>query len=146
MTTTYQRHLAAINAGRIEKTNIIGLRKIFNALARKDAGLSVGRMSPKISDGEAAALMDAIIAKLPRVVGPLHDSGLKVLRSPRYAKRLRNVAGIIATLDHFELAGFDQLGRYGGNTPLYRAVSRSGGSFTFRNVAWQSGGNGPEVI
>ena len=148
MATTYQRHLAAINAGRIEKTNVIGLRKIFNAQARKDAGLSVSRTSPKITDGEAAALMDAIIAKLPRVVkdGELHFGGLKALLNPRYTKRLRDVATIIASLDHFELAGFDQLNRYGGNVPLYRAVARDGSHFTFRNVAWQSGGNGPEVI
>jgi hypothetical protein len=80
------RHMAAVQSGKVEKTNIIGIRKAINAIER---------------DGETAAMIDAVF-KLecaiaehrPAVVGSLHDSGLKVLRNPRYAKRWTQRAAI----------------------------------------------------
>lgn len=146
MPDTFQRHMAAIDANAVTKSNIIGLRKIFNRLARQDARLSVGK-NPKIEPGQAAALMNAIIEKTPKVVGDLHLTGLKVLRNRRYARRWTSYqTDVISNLDHFELVGFEQLEQNGGNTPIYRAVTRSGKSFTFINPSWQSGGDGPEVI
>jgi hypothetical protein len=58
----------------------------------------------------------------------------------------------IANLDHFELIRFDRLGDRGRySVPVYRAVSRSGGSFAFRNIPWQTayfGGfdDGPRAV
>lgn len=85
------------------------------------------------------------------LVGPLHDSGLKVLRNPRYAKRWTARQQLtIANLDHFELLRFDRVGRR-YSVPVYRAVSRSGGSFAFRNIPWQTAyysglDDGPRVV
>jgi hypothetical protein len=139
------RHKAAVQSGRIEKTNIIGIRKAINAIER---------------GGEPSAMIDAVF-KLecaiaehrPAVVGSLHDSGLKVLRNPRYAKRWTARQQLtIANLDHFELIRFDRLGDRGRySVPVYRAVSRSGGSFAFRNIPWQTayfGGldDGPRAV
>jgi hypothetical protein len=139
------RHMAAVRTGKVDKTNIIGIRKAINAIER---------------DGETAAMIDAVF-KLerhrgmhrPAVVGSLHDSGLKVLRNPRYAKRWTARQQLtIANLDHFELIRFDRLGDRGRySVPVYRVVSRSGGSFAFRNIPWQTayfGGldDGPRVV
>lgn len=144
-TNTYLRHLNAINADAVTKSNIIGLRKLFNAQARKEHGYWTGRTSPKIHAGEVVALDEIIAIKRPKVTGELHDSGLKLLRDKRYAKRLRNAASIIADLECFRLVGFEFIDST-HCVPLYRAIAKDGQSFTFRNVPWQSGGNGPEVI
>jgi hypothetical protein len=59
---------------------------------------------------------------------------------------LEPVADVIATLHGFRLVRFDRIGRNGENcVPVYRAVGKSG-SFLFRNVAWQAGGDGPELV
>lgn len=108
---------------------------------------------------QADAILDAIRKHRPRVAGELHDGGLKVLRNRRYAKRLAPYADSIAALDHFRLVDLEDLSRRDGtyNTPIYAAWSTvppkgdalDGGTyeaFRFRNVPWQSGGNGPEII
>jgi hypothetical protein len=137
------RHKAAVQSGRIEKTNIIGIRKAINAIER---------------GGETAAMIDAVfdlecaIAEhRPAVVGSLHDSGLKVLRNPRYAKRWTPAElQIIACADHFELIRFDRVGRR-YSVPVYRVVSHDGQSFAFRNIPWQTAyfdglDDGPRVV
>lgn len=54
---------------------------------------------------------------------------------------------ILAGLSHFKLVGFDTIGRRGDMyTPVYRAYDTQGRSFPFRNIPWQSGGNGPEIL
>jgi hypothetical protein len=140
------RHLAAVNAGTVEKTNIIGIRKAINELERN------ARNPPEESDA-LFELECAIKEHRPRVTGALHDSGLKVLRNPRYAKRWNErEAGIISRLHHFELIRFDRVGprgRYG--QPVYRAVDVVGQSFAFRNIPWQTayyGGldDGPRIV
>ena len=96
----------------------------------------------------------------PRVADELHEGGLKVLRNRRYAKRLEPFAASIAALDHFRLVGFEDISRRGDgthNVPVYAAWSTippkgdalDGGTyeaFRFRNVPWQSGGDGPEIV
>ena len=139
-----EKHLAAIESGTVEKSNVIGLRKLFNAADRLTCGYSVSRTAPRIRDGDDELLMDAIQCRQPRIVGELHDTGLKLLRSARYRKRLAPVAGIIARLDHFRIVSFDYTGS--GHVPVYEAVADDGRSFTFRNVPWQSGGDGPELL
>jgi hypothetical protein len=87
----------------------------------------------------------AIKEREPEVAGALHDSGLKVLRNPRYTKRWDGYEqDVIDNLDHFELIRFDRVGsrgRYG--MPVYRAVAYVGRgkaerSFAFRNIPWQT--------
>jgi hypothetical protein len=139
-------HLSDIRSGLVSRTNVIGLRKALNAEARRYQRLSVSSTAPKIS-GEALAACEHARAEFrPRVSQDLHDSGLKLLRSPRYRKRLAPVADIIAGIESFHLVSYDALGRYGDyHVPVYKAVSPAG-SFLFRNIPWQSGGDGPEIL
>lgn len=138
-------HMAAIKAGEVTKTNIIGLRKILNADARRAKGYSVSSTCPNYTAAEVAALVSAVERKKPRVVGALHDSGLKLLQSPRYKKRLAPFADIVAKIDTFRLVGYDMIDRDMHAVPLYMACAGRK-SFMFRNVPWQAGGNGPEVL
>lgn len=145
MSKAFQRHYAAITSGEVTKTNVFGLRKALNKAARAANGWSVSDTAA-ITEEEAIELDRAVEKHEPRVVGELHDSGVAVLRNPRYAKRwTAGEAAIIADLDSFRLVGFDPVGST-GHVPRYRAVARNGASFEFVNVPWQSGGNGPEVV
>lgn len=157
MPTAAQRHLAAIKSGEVTKTNIIGIRKALNHVARLEARLSGNRCS--VTPAEAREIESAIAAHRPRVVGELHDSGLKLLRSPRYRKRLESVRPGIDALESFRLVGFEFIDSL-HVTPIYAAWAHvppvkgrdpfppgaTYEAFKFRNVAWQSGGNGPEII
>jgi len=139
-------HLADIKARKVTKTNVIGLRKAINANERRVRGYSTGATCPKTTAAEVAELEAALRKFKPRVVGPLHETGLKLLSSPRYKKRLASVAKIIAHLESFHLIGFDRIGDHGLNvTPLYEARG-AGKAFTFRNIPWQAGGNGPQLV
>lgn len=63
----------------------------------------------------------------------------------------------IDNLDHFTLCGFDRIGQRGAYAvPVYQVWAKvpakgdalDGGTyaaFCFKNVPWQSGGNGPEI-
>jgi len=145
ISNTYKRHLAAIHSDNVTRSNVIGLRKLLNATARKESRLSVSCTSPDVTPEQAYWLQEAVERDQPRVTGELHDSGLALLRSKRYAKRLAPVADIIAAIDHFCLSGFEWLDSY-HCVPVYLAKASDGRSFTFRNVPWQSGGNGPEIL
>ena len=140
------KHLDDIKAGTVTKTNVIGIRKAINADERRARGYSVSSTCAKLSSSDVAALERALADHEPRVTGELHDSGLKLLRSPRYRKRLESVADIIEHLDSFHLVAFDRIGQAGlYSVPVYRARG-AGRSFLFRNIAWQSGGDGPEIV
>lgn len=134
---TAERHMAAIQSGEVTKTNVIGIRKAVNHAARLRAGWSA---RSAVTIPEANALETALEHHEPRVVGELHESGLAVLRSPRWRKRWNEKqAGIIERLDHFKLARFDRIGSRGAHAvPVYRAVDVTGQSFLFRNVPWQT--------
>lgn len=155
---TFNCHLAAVKAGKVTRTNIIGIRKLLNGAVRRAAGWSVGMTAPLGTLDQADEILTAIRKHQPRVTGELHASGLKVLRNPRHAKRLADYADSIAAADHFRLVDFDQLGRDGAySVPIYALWSTvppkgdalDGGTYEalrFRNIPWQSGGNGPEII
>ncbi len=138
-------HLAAIQAGNVTKTNIIGIRKALNAMDRRSRGYSTGPTCPQLTFEECDEILGALYRHKPKVTGELHDSGIKVLRNRRYAKRLAPYAEIIASDDlAFKLIDFEDVAR-GYYVPIYEAASAKG-SFAFRNVAWQSGGDGPEIV
>lgn len=141
-------HAAAIRAGVVTKTNVIGLRKALNSHEREVRGYSISSTAPRITKDERFELLnDLLPAFHPVVTGELHDSGVKLLQSPRYRKQLAPVAEIVADIDRFELVGFDYVGQYGLNTtPVYRCHGRNGKAFNFTNLAWQSGGNGPVIM
>lgn len=144
---SFSAHLDAIKSGYVTRTNVIGLRKALNSLARIDAGFSVGTTAPKVPKADVWEALHTIDRDNPRVTGELHDSGLKTLRNKRYAKRLAPYADLIQWPSHFELCGFEPIGRYGQyHVPIYRLVGQNGGSFKFINIPWQSGGNGPEIF
>lgn len=147
MSKAIQRHIAAIQSGAVERTNVIGIRKALNADARVRVGFRTGPTSPKISDDALAELMFELDRTRPRVIGDLHHTGLKLLRDRRYAKRLADYSDLIEWPSHFELWGWHSFGRWGTyHAPIYRLVGQNGGSFKFMNIPWQSGGNGPEII
>jgi hypothetical protein len=138
-----QRHTAAVNAGTVDKTNVIGIRKAINAMES-------GNWPAAMIDAQFE-LERAIAERQPTVTGTLHETGLKVLRNRRYAARWNELqAEIIANADHFELIRFDRVGhRY--SVPVYRVVSSDGRGFAFRNVPWQTAryeglDDGPRVV
>lgn len=146
MPSTFQRHLTAIESDAVTKTTVIGMRKALNAQARIDRGYSVSRTSPNITAEELSTLEKALEQLEPRVSGDLNASGLKLLQDKRYRRRFtESQLAIINALDHFRLVGFYWHENY-HCTPLYRAVGMNGESFRFYNVAWQSGGDGPQIL
>jgi hypothetical protein len=138
------KHLAAIRSGNVTKTNVIGLRKALNADARRLAGYSVSSVAPKLKGAELAAIIAELEAKEPLVRGSLHESGVRIVTGPRYAKRFDSVRHVVDSLHGFRLVRFDDVAEVGA-VPVYRAIG-SAGSFLFRVIAWQSGGDGPELV
>lgn len=126
------RHLAAVQSGTVEKTNIIGIRKAVNAMEQ-------GNWPAAMIDAQFE-LEQAIAEREPVVVGTLHETGLKVLRNPRYAKRWTELqAAIIERLHDFKLVRFDRVNPHRWQSvPVYRATDTLGRSFLFRNIPWQS--------
>jgi hypothetical protein len=152
MITTAQRHLAAIDAGTVTKSNVIGIRKAMNARERRDRGFPLSSHEAKAAP-RATLFETALADKEPRVAPELQESGLAILRNPRWRSRFTDrEREIIETLDHFRLVKFEIVGAAHGNAvPIYRAVARNGQSFLFRNIPWQSAVylgelTGPEVL
>jgi hypothetical protein len=147
MAKTLQKHLDAVRSGEVTRTNVIGIRKALNTDARRANGYSTGLTSPKIDEETLFDIMAEIDRTRPRVAGDLHESGLRLLRSKRYAKRLAPYADLIEWPSHFELWGWEAFGRRGGyHVPIYRLVGQNGGSMIFYNIPWQSGGDGPVIL
>lgn len=139
-------HLAAINGGTVTKTQVIGIRKAINHVERIRAGFSGNRSNATAE--ELFEIEKRLRMREPIVTGELHTSGLKLLRDPRYAKRFdeRQRCVIEASDAHFQLVRYDRCGRRGEYAvPVYRIIGGSG-NFLFRNIAWQSGGVGPEIV
>lgn len=157
---TIARHKAAVTDGRIERTNVIGIRKALNEMERS-------RNNPAELIDALFDLTEAIAEHRPTVAGELHDSGLKVLRNPRYAKRWTAEQQIaIDTLDHFTLIRFDWIGPRGAHVvPVYAVWAKvppvagvdpfppgvTYQAFAFRNIPWQSAWSlgeedGPRVV
>jgi len=146
---TYRAHLTAIHSGQVTATNVIGIRKAINARAWCDL---VRRYHGKLpmTAYQLSEIRAAIYRKRPRVTGTLHETGLAVLRNPRYRKRFdeRQTSIIHAPDAHFTLEGFEWITER-TVTPVYAVWARQGDvlqGFTFRNIPWQSGGKGPEVV
>lgn len=151
--STYKKHMAAIMAGTVTKSNVIGIRKAINARWRIDRNYSGSMTAPVWSRPDLNALERTLEAKEPRVDRTLHENGLAILRSPRWRSRFNEKqAGIIERLDCFRLVRFDRIGHEGSHcVPVYRAQDVTGQSFLFRNIPWQSavyGGmeSGPTVV
>lgn len=138
--STFAKHLAAIRSGEVTKSNVIGIRKAFNSFERTTRRLSVSSTCPQWTGDQITTIERALDLHKPIVTGELHETGLALLRSPRYRKRLASVAEIIAGLDHFRLVRFDPIGNpsYPKWIPVYQAIARDGRRFTFRNIPWQS--------
>ena len=136
--STFAKHLAAVKSGEITKSNVIGIRKAMNAYERKARRYSVSPTCPNWTAAQIAEIERALDLHRPLVTGGLHETGLALLRSPRYRKRLESVAGIVAALDHFRLVRFDYLGNGLHRVPVYQAIARDGRRFTFRNIPWQA--------
>lgn len=136
--STFAKHLAAVKSSEITKSNVIGIRKAMNAYERKASRYSISRTSPEWTDSQVTEIERALDQHKPRVAGELHETGLALLRSPRYRKRLASVAEIIAGLDHFRLVRFDYLDNGLHRVPVYRAIAGDGRRFTFRNIPWQT--------
>lgn len=147
MNRTAEKHLAAIRAGEVTRSNVIGLRKLINASERKEQGFSVSRTQCTVNWRDLQLIECAIDEHRPRVTGALHETGLALLNSPRYAKRLEWQRSFIARIEAFRLVRFDRLGSLDLHcVPVYRCEDAAGNHlFTFRNIPWQSGGDGPEI-
>jgi hypothetical protein len=148
MSKTIEKHIALLRSGKVDKATVAGLRRALNNHERAERGYSVSSTAANMTAEERDVILDEILYKHPAlVVGELAETGKALLQSKRYAKQLASVAYIIADIDHFTLVGFDYIGQYGDHVcPVYRAHNTKGESFPFRNVPWQSGGNGPEIM
>lgn len=141
--TVYQKHMAAIERGEIDKTTVIGLKKLVNMDWRRARGYSISSTAPKASPQEVEALQIAMRERAPAVVGELHESGVKVLRSDRFRRQLRDVADLVEEGPIlFRLVGFADIGR-GHFLPIYQVETRRG-SFRFQHVPWQASFTGAE--
>lgn len=130
-----QKHLDAIAAGSVTATNVIGLRKAANHVARLRAGWSGNRSSA--TQAEVDAAFDALAKYEPVVRGDLHASGVRLLTNKRWAKRFDAAqTDVIRTLHGFRLVRFDLIDA-AHVTPVYRACGETG-SFLFRNIPWQT--------
>lgn len=136
--STFAKHLADVKSGEITKSNVIGIRKAMNAYDLKARRYSISRTCPEWTGSQVTEIERALDQHKPRVAGELHETGLALLRSPRYRKRLASVAEIIAGLDHFRLVRFDYLDNGLHRVPVYRAIAGDGRRFTFRNIPWQT--------
>lgn len=142
--STIQKHIGAIKAGAVTKTNIIGIRKALNTDNRMRRNYSVSSTAPVIGPGQIEELIAAIHEKTPVVQGELHDSGVKVLTSPRYRKQLESVSDRIESgIQAFRLVDYWE--ERGNVYPVYQ-VQTPRGFFRFFNIPWQSGGRGPELL
>jgi hypothetical protein len=143
MSKTIEKHIAAIKSGKITQTNVIGLRKAFNARERAWKTRNEALMTDQQADEIHQLLADV----RPIVTGTLHETGLAVLRNPRYKRQLAQAADIIADAQGFKLVGFDCGETANGTyTPVYRVFDSKGHSLPFCVVPWQSGGNGPQLM
>ena len=147
MQPTIERHLAAINSGLVTKTNVIGLRKLINGMERMQAGWSVSKaLARSVDDFCAYDVEELLERRKPFVAGELVQSGIDLLRSKRYRKRLERVRAIVDDIRSFQLIRFDRIGRRGEYAvPVYRCNSWAGEFFDFRQIPWQSGGKGPDI-
>lgn len=138
-----QNHMDALRSGMITKTNVIGMRKAINHVERVTHGWSGNRSNA--TPREVSLMLELLDKARPIVKGELHDSGLKLLRSPRYKKRMDGAH--VERIAYFRLIRFDMLGDRGQYaTPVYQAIREDGSAFCFRNIPWQSGGDGPEFV
>jgi hypothetical protein len=146
---TAKRHMKAICGGEVTKSNVIGLRKAFNHVERLKRGWSGNRSAVTIE--EADKLRAELERHQPRVVGELHESGLKLLRSPRYKKLWTpHQAAAIEGATFFRLIGFVLIDST-HYAPAYRVFTKAGPAFAFYHVPWQAalGGQaeaGPHVL
>ena len=157
MIKSAQKYLDAIKRGEVTRGNILGLRKLINASERKARGLPISATSAAVDMDELDTIESAIALHCPLVTGDLHESGLAVLRNPRYKNRLQDYVHE-ADIKNFRLVRFDRIGRSGMNcVPVYQvwaAIPPKGDAmdegsylaFNFRNIPWQSGGEGPEIL
>lgn len=146
--TAMQRHLDAIASGQVTASNIIGIRKAANHVARLRQGWSGYRSNA--TPAEVTAAFQALAKGEPLVRGESHAAGVRVLNNRRYANRwTAQERRVIETLHGFRLAGFECLDD-SHHVPVFRALGETG-SFLFRNVPWQSADalgveSGPVVV
>jgi hypothetical protein len=143
---TFNRHMMAIANKQIERTNIIGMRKMINASLRADQGLSNPRRSTVVPMSYIDSLYRAIYHNCPIVLGELHDSGVKLLQDRRYKSRWTpSQQFTIDRIAKFRLVDWYNVDRF-HVVPIFRVIGFDGVPFDFYNVSWQSGGNGPKVV
>lgn len=138
MKTAAQRHLAAIEAGQVTKSNVIGIRKALAHVDRLRRGWPGNRSNA--TPAEADEIEEALRLCEPTVTGELYETGMKVLRSPRWRKRWneRQAAIIAWPRARIDLVRFDRVGEHGQYlVPVYRVIGLRG-SFLFRNLPWQT--------
>lgn len=136
--SNFKKHLDAIKSRRITRSNIIGIRKAFNAFERSRAGWSTSSTAPKMTADEYSEAERLIPECHPTALGDLHEGGLKVLRNRRYAKRWTPAQQrIIDGACRFDLIRFDFITSV-HCVPVWRVVSRDCESFAFRNIPWQT--------
>jgi hypothetical protein len=142
-TKAYKAHQQAIVAGKVTKTNVIGIRKLLNKTHQEARGWGKQR-SPLGTIEQADNLLSSLRFNCPLVEGELVETGKQLLRDKRYKKRWSSgQQQMIDNLEGFRLVDFVEIGNSHWY-PVYATVG-DGEAFKFYNVPWQSGGDGPQI-
>lgn len=135
---TFKKHLDAIKAGQVTKSNVIGLKKATSAFERRRAGYSTGMTAPDWTVKEMQEIATALRLCQPTVTGELHTTGVKQLRDRRYAKRWSAFErSVIDRIERFSLVAIIGVGRR-SYAAVFKAIAADGQGFFFYNVPWQT--------
>jgi hypothetical protein len=154
---TFKRHMAQLDTGYYPEGFIQGLRRAMHNRDRKSLGWSTSKSFSGMSSDEVDTLTSRISSEKPVITPEQSAKGLAWLMSkwktPRGQERKRNPFNVkqqqvLENFRRFRLIGFEDISgaMMALYVPIYRVESLAGNSFDYYAAAWQSGGNGPEII
>jgi hypothetical protein len=153
----FRRHMAQLDTGYYPEGFIQGLRKAMHSRDRKAQGWSTSKAFSGMTSDELDALLERIKAETPVITPEQSAKGLAWLlskwKTPTGRERKTNPftegqQAILENFRRFRLIGFENISQamMALYVPIYRVESLAGNSFDYYAAAWQSGGNGPEII
>jgi hypothetical protein len=153
----YKARLAQLEGATVGESFINGMRRALHTLDRKRNKLSTSITSSGMTKEELDALLDIVYEKHPRIEDAQAAKGIAWLltkwKTPNGKERKHNPYGyreqqVLENFSHFTLVDFHDISRNycAFYVPVYRVHSKDGATFDYYAAAWQSGGNGPEIV
>jgi hypothetical protein len=154
---TFKRHMAQLDTGYYPEGFIQGLRKAMHNRDRKSLGWSTSKSFSGMTSEEIDALLDRISFESPVITPEQAAKGLAWLldkwKTPKGRERKNNPfssreISVLENFRRFRLVDFYNVSQamMALYVPVYRVEAHDGSSFDYYAAAWQSGGNGPEII